>query len=350
MSTLHPLSWVAWTAAAAIALTVTRNPILLAAILSMIALVHWTQDRALARAEAATASPAPSFGVLRFTLLVVTTSALFNVLMVHVGEHVLLRLPEALPLVGGPLTLEALVYGALNGLVLGGLFGAFRVFTRALPVRALLRLVPRAYYPAAVVMAIAVTFAPAAVQQMQQIGEAQAVRGRRMGGLTSWLPLLVPLLEGSLERSMQLAEAMVARGFAGGEAAADRRPQALALLGMAVLLAGWLLQLAWGQALAGGLLLLAGAALLLGGLWLAGRAHPHTEYRPATWSARDLPVLAGAALTAAAYLLPWGERAALFYYPYPALAWPVVSWGLLAATLGLAGPVADSGLESGLNG
>lgn len=342
MSTLHPLAWAAWITATVIALTVTRNPWLLALIIAIIALIYRQQARPPARGaeDVSLSHPLP---LLRLGLLIIATSAVFNVLMVHVGEHVFLRLPAEVPLVGGPLTLEALAYGALNGVVLAGLLAAFGVLNRVLPVRALLRLVPRAYYPAAVVMSIAVTFAPSALQQVQQVREAQAVRGRRLGGPGSWLPLLVPVLEGSLERSMQLAEAMVARGFAGGEAPPDRRAQVLMLLGMALWLAGWLLQLAWGQAAEGGLLLGLGAALLLIGLWLGGRAHPHTDYRPPRWHRRDVLVVAAAAVTALAYLLPWHERAALFYYPYPALVWPVVSWPLLAATLGLAGPAAVRG-------
>jgi energy-coupling factor transport system permease protein len=347
MNTLHPLAWAAWITATVIALTVTRNPWQLALILLIIALIHWRQFRQSARANEAatlrdhplTLSPSHPLTLLRLGLLIVAVSALFNVLMVHVGERVLLRLPAGLPLVGGPLTLEALVYGALNGLVLAGLLAAFGVLNRVLPVRALLRLVPRAYYPVAVVMSIAVTFAPSTLQQVQQVREAQAVRGRRLAGLGSWLPLLVPVLEGSLERSMQLAEAMVARGFAGGEAPPDRRAQALMLLGMGLWLVGWLLQLIWRQAAAGWLLLGLGAALLLLGLWLGGLAHPHTDYRPPHWHTRDVLVAAAAAATALAYLLPWSERTALFYYPYPALTWPALSWPLLAATLGLAGPL-----------
>jgi hypothetical protein len=135
----------------------------------------------------------------------------------------------------------------------------------------------------------------------------------------------------------------VARGFAAGEAPPDRRPQVLMLLGTALWLAGWLLQLAWRQEAAGWLLLGLGGTLLLLSLWLAGRAHPHTEYRPAVWRTRDLLVAAAAAVTALAYLLPSGERAALFYYPYPSLAPPVLSWPLLLATLGLAAPLAVRG-------
>jgi energy-coupling factor transport system permease protein len=338
MNTLHPLAWVAWAAGVVVALTVTRNPWLLALNLTIVGLISAQQKRLHAAADNNIRSP---LSVFRFGLIVVTTSAMFNVLMVHVGEHVLAVLPPAIPLVGGPLTLEALVYGALNGLVLAGLFAAFSVLNRVLPVRSMLRLVPRAYYPAAVTMSIAVTFVPAALQQIQQVREAQAVRGRRMLGLRSWLPLLVPLLEGSLERSMQLAEAMVARGFAAGDALPDRRPQLLMVTGLVIWLAGWLLRLVWQQESAGWALLAGGAALVLAGLWWAGRQYPHSDYRPAVWHGRDLAVVAAAAVTALVYLLPLPglDRTPLFYYPYPALVWPAVSLPFLAASLGLAAPL-----------
>lgn len=277
---------------------------------------------------------------LRFGLLVIATSAIFNALMVHVGDHVLVTLPAWIPLFGGPVTLEALVYGALNGVVLAGLFAAFTVVNRVLPVRAALRLVPRAYYPVAVIMSIAVTFVPTTLQQVQQIREAQAVRGHRMRGVRSWLPLIVPLLEGSLERSMQLAETMMARGFASGEAQADNRPQWLLLAGLVGLVAGWLVRLVWRLELIGSLLLVAAAVALIGGLMLAGRQHPHTVYRPDEWHGRDWLVIAGALIAACAYLapLPGLDRQSLFYYPYPALAWPTVSLWIALATLGLGVP------------
>ncbi len=338
--TLHPVAWVSWAAGLVVALTVTRNPWCLALILAIVGLLL-TQEQRAAKAEEEPAIPGVQISILRFGLLVVTTSAVFNMLMVHVGQHVILTIPSAVPLIGGPWTLEALLYGALNGLVLAGLFATFTVLNRVLPVRSMLRLVPRAYYPVAVVMSIAVTFAPSALLQIQQVREAQAVRGHRMSGVRSWLPLLVPLLEGSLERSMQLAEAMVARGFAAGEAVADRRPQVLVLLGMASWLLGWLLRLAWQQELAGWTLLIAGIALLAGGLWLAGRRHPHTVYRPDPWHWRDAAVIGAATVAASAYLLPWPglDRSPLFYYPYGALVWPALSPAILLATLGFAAPL-----------
>jgi energy-coupling factor transport system permease protein len=339
---LHPVAWVTWVAGVVVALTTTRNPWFVGLVLLLIGLVLVQQRRlATGRNHADAPIPTVEIGVIRFAFIVVATSAVFNMLMVHVGEHVLFTLPPAIPLIGGPVTLEALVYGALNGFVLAGLFAAFTVLNRVLPVRALLRLVPRAYYPAAVVMSIAVTFAPSALVQIQQVREAQAVRGHRMTGMRSWLPLLVPLLEGSLERSMQLAEAMMARGFAAGDAMMDRRPQVLLLCGMGAWLSGWLVRLAWGMEIAGWGLLIGGALLLVMGLWLGGRQHPHTVYRPDTWQWRDGVVIGAAILAASVYLVPWPglDRAPLFYYPYPALIWPEFSLPIAAATLGLGAPL-----------
>lgn len=330
---LHPLAWTAWIAAIVIVLTLTRNPFYLALVLGMIALVHW---RCVQVGEGD--EPITLVSPLRFGLIVVTTASIFNMAMVHVGSTVLFTLPPWIPLLGGAWTLEALVYGALNGVALAGLFAAFTVINRVVPVRSLLRLTPRAFYPVAVVISIAVTFVPTTVQQIQQVREAQAVRGHRLRGVRSWLPLIVPLLEGGMERSLQLAEAMVARGFASGAEPQERWPQMLVLAGFVALVAGWLLQLIWGQPVAGASLLIGGSAALLGGLWRAGRSHPHTVYRPDQWHAWDWLVIGGALLAAGAYLLPIFERSTIFYYPYPALNWPALDWRIGLATVGLAAP------------
>ena len=244
--------------------------------------------------------------------------------MVHVGGAVLFSLPDWLPLLGGRVTLEALLYGALNGAALAGIFAAFTALNRALPVRSLLRLVPRAYYPLAVVMTIAVTFVPATIQYMQQIREAQAVRGKQMRGVRSWLPLVVPLLEGGIERSMQLAEAMMARGFASGEEATDARPQVLMLAGLVAVLAGWLLRLAW-RAEAAGTLLLAGGTGRRGGRTVAGRPAPSAHgLPPRTMGVARRRRHRRRVVAAAVYLAPWPglrpQHAVLLSLPQPELA------------------------------
>jgi len=334
--TAHPLAWALWIAAAVVILTLTRNPLYLLLTTGAIALV-------LRRRAPLPAHPnlAAVLSPLRFGLLVVTTAALFNGAMVHVGTTVLFALPAWIPLLGGAWTAEALLYGALNGAALAALFAAFTVINRVLPVRSILRLSPRAYYPAALAISIAVTFVPTTLQQMQQIREAQAVRGHRLRGMRSWLPLVIPLLEGGLERSLQLAEAMMARGFAGGSEPPQRAPQVAVLAGFVLMVGGWLLQELWPQG-AGTALLLAGAALLAVGLWRAGRSYPHTVYRPDRWQRWDWAIAAGALVAAGVYLLPLAgvDRNSIFYYPYPSLSVPGIDWRIGLATLGLAVPAA----------
>lgn len=332
-SALHPLAWVAWIAAIVVILTLTRNPFYLALALGMIALVRW-RCVPMGNGDEQMMILSP----LRFGLIVVTTTSIFNMAMVHVGATVLFTLPTWIPLIGGAWTLEALVYGALNGVALAGLFAGFTVINRVVPVRSLLRLLPRAFYPVAVVVSIAVTFVPTTLQQIQQVREAQAVRGHRLRGVRSWLPLVVPLLEGGMERSLQLAEAMVARGFASGVETQERWPQMLVLAGFVAMVAGWLAQLIWGQPVTGAALLIAGCAVLLAGLWRAGRSHPHTVYRPDRWRGLDWVIVGGSLLAAVAYLLPLFDRTTIFYYPYPALNWPAVDWRIGLATVGLAAP------------
>ncbi|MFN3979200.1 MAG: energy-coupling factor transporter transmembrane component T [Caldilinea sp.] len=331
--TLHPLGWATWIAAIVAILTLTRNPFYIVLTLGVVALVRWR-----CVTSAGDEQHALALSPLRFGLIVVTTASLFNMAMVHVGTTMIFTLPAWIPLFGGAWTLEALVYGALNGLALTGLFAGFTVINRVVPVRSLLRLTPRAFYPVAVVVSIAVTFVPTTLQQIQQVREAQAVRGHRLRGVRSWLPLVVPLLEGGMERSLQLAEAMVARGFASGAKSEDRWPSILVLAGFIAVVMGWLLQLIWAQPVPGAALLIAGSAALVGGLWQAGRSHPHTIYRPDQWQRLDWVVVGGVALAAGAYLLPLFERSTIFYYPYPTLSWPPFDWRIGLATLGLAAP------------
>ncbi|MCP4534268.1 MAG: hypothetical protein GY831_23975, partial [Delftia sp.] len=203
---IHSLAWLGWLAAALTALSSTRNPLHLFILLLCFAIL----DTLVSSGETSYIIVSP----LRFAAVVLTLSALFNAATVHLGETVLLRLPAGLPIIGGAITLEAIAFGLINGLLLAGIFAAFTTFNQALPIRSIIRLIPRAFYPLAIVTSIAVTFVPTTLRQFQQIREAQAVRGHQVRGLRGWLPLFMPLLIGGLERALQLAEAMTARGFA----------------------------------------------------------------------------------------------------------------------------------------
>jgi energy-coupling factor transport system permease protein len=284
-ASIHALAWLAWLAAILVVLTATRNPLYLGIVLAWIALVTVAVRRTT---DAETSAQAVNISPVRFGLFVTALSAVFNGLTVHFGMTILFTLPQQLPLIGGPITLEAIVYGALNGAVIAGLFAAFLVMNRALSVRELVQLIPRAYYPVAVVVSIAITFVPTTLRQFRLIREAQAVRGHRMRGLRSWLPLFIPLLTGGLERALQLSEAMMARGFASVEGESKGAGSRVAIIvGLLLFVAGWLLRLIWDQPWLGLAFLVIGTVMVLGSIWLVGRRHPHTVYRPQSWSGRD---------------------------------------------------------------
>jgi energy-coupling factor transport system permease protein len=326
---LDARAWLAWTLTTLVAASSTRNPLYTVLLL----LISMVVGVACAPAEHRPGFSSP----MRFAVVAIPLAVLFNGLTAHLGDTVLLRLPDWLPLLGGPVTLEALVFGAMNGLTLTTIFSGFAVFNQATPVRDLVRLTPRAFHEAGVVLSIALTFIPQTTRSLNRIREAQAVRGHRVRGPRDWLPIFVPLLVSGLERSMELAEAMVARGYG---AISDRpqplRTQGPLVLGLFALLGGWLAWMfvpSWRGVALGGMI--SGGGLIVGVLWLAGRAAPRTAYRRPRWTIRDTLVALGCGLTLAVVLLPLPlmERGTLYYAPYPRLTLPafdpLVGFGLL---------------------
>src|SRR4030043_1707228 len=232
----QPWAWVIWLATVLVLLSITRNPLYLVIILLCVLIV------ALALRETGTALPRP-FSVWKLALWIFMFTTVFNFFTSHFGETGLFTIPGNLPLLSGEVTLEAMVYGATNGLILVGMLASFMVLNQALPVRDLISLIPGAFFPVAVVTSIAVTYLPTTLRQFQQIREAQAIRGHQMKSLRDWLPLLMPLLVGGLEHAMQLAEAMTARGFASIKSVAGGQriqPRLFLLAGEVLLAAGWL--------------------------------------------------------------------------------------------------------------
>jgi energy-coupling factor transport system permease protein len=342
---MHTWAWLAWLTAGLAVLSVTRNPLYLLLTLMCLVLVGVVQKVE----ESRLVRP---YAVWKFGLLLVGLAAVFNGLTSHYGVTLLFTIPGRIPLLSGSVTLEALVYGGINGLVLAGLLGAFWVFAQALPVRALVGLIPRAFYPLAVVAVIAVTYLPATLRQFRQIREAQAIRGHAIRGLRDWLPLFIPLLVGGLERAMQLAEAMTARGFASlGEVTGSplKRvgPRLAMLAGLLILVAGWVVRLGgWAEDLSW-ILLVGGVLAISLGLWIMGRRFPRSSYHPPAWRWSDTLCGLGALIVLAFTLLPLpglGSQA-LWYSPYPVLALPPFDLRLGGALLGLLGPLAG-GIET----
>lgn len=87
-------------------------------------------------------------------------------------------------------------------------FGAFLCLTSSMT---LLRLVPRFMFDAALVLNIAIVFAPQLIRAAGDIRDAQTMRGAKRRHLVRCG--LVPLLATALDRSVALAESMESRGY-----------------------------------------------------------------------------------------------------------------------------------------
>ncbi len=316
----QPWVWVIWLAAVLVILSITRNPLYLLIILLCVLFVG------LAMKKSGSELLRP-FSLWKFAIWIILLATGFNAFTSHYGETVLFIIPGSLPLLSGNVTLEALVYGATNGLILTGMLMSVSVLNMAIPVRELISLIPRAFFPVAVVTSIAVTYLPTTLRQFQQIREAQAVRGHQVRSLRDWLPLLMPLLVGGLEHAMQLAEAMTARGFASHKPMPGKRqfyPRLSMLLGVILLAAGWVAQLASARG-TGWVLILLGAGLILLGLWFLGNQSQRTVYHRRGWSWQDGLNLMVVAFMLALILLPVPglSHESLYYEPYPRLTLPL---------------------------
>ena len=278
---------------------------------------------------------------LRLGIWIWLVALAFNFFSAHVGEVVLIRLPRWLPAIGGPLTLEALLYGLASGASLFAILLVFATFNVAVESQRLLRWVPAGLYQAGLIVSIAVAFVPQMMRSLQDIREAQQVRGHAAQGLRDLGPIFIPLITTALERSLSLAESMEARGFGGivtAEPGRERLPRIVTAAGLLALLAGLMWRALRPQA--GWMpigLLGAGTVLTLAAVQVQGRTVRRTHYVHEAWQGRDtMLVLCSVAALVLLTVARARDPAALTYYPYPPMPiWPAFSLlaGLAAVLL-----------------
>ncbi|MGI8587948.1 MAG: energy-coupling factor transporter transmembrane component T [Chloroflexia bacterium] len=264
-------------------------------------------------------------GFLRLAMVLAGFSAVFNALAAHAGETVLARLPADWPIIGGALTLEGVVYGALGGIAVVALLMTAGTFNTAADTYALLRSIPPALSQAGLVTAIGLAYLPQTIVRVGEIREAQELRGHRFRGAGSMLPLAVPLLAGGLERAIQLAEAMESRGFSGKTpergGSAIRALLTLGTAGVGLGAFGMLYfreEPAWG-----GALLVVGVFAIGAALRRLGHTSRQTRYRHELRRRRDDLVSVALLLSLTVTLTVWVLRPVWWVYsPYPALGWP----------------------------
>ena len=318
MSNLNARAWALWVLAAALPALLTRNPLYLLIAILAVAVVRSRLGNG-------------SLPIGRFGMTVLALATLWNALTVHYGETVVWSLPGTLPIVGGPITLEAMAFGMTGGLAVWLLFAAFATFNSAVTPYQALALAPRALRHAGLVVSIALTFFPRALRTAREVREAQAVRGHRPRHLRDLPAAFVPLLQNNLENAIQLAESMEARGY--GRTLQTRLRSGIGWTG---LLIGALVQLYWREAAAGWLVIAISAGWLIAAERGSARV---TRYRRERWSEADTLVsLVSLASSGAMFVISANAPAALAYYPYPRLTLPPLDAAMLLAVVAVIAP------------
>jgi energy-coupling factor transport system permease protein len=338
---LHPGAWLAWLACGSASAFLTSNPLylslaLLAACWAYLSVRGSTKGRAL--------GPFVALGLVFAAL-----SVPFNVLTGSSGPTVVAGLPEvSFPrwfggvTLGGAVTGEALVSAGARALGIATLVVLAGAFNAAVDHFRVLRLAPRALAPLALTAAVAVQSVPQSVAHARSVAEAKRLRGLPARGARALPGLLLPVLQGGLERAVQRAESLDARGFGGG--ARSGGPATLVgAIGLGVCAWGAFAHYYYGPGIVPSAAIAAGVGLVIAALLRRDGTQTH-RLREERWSARDIAV-ALASVASVALLL--GLRASgagdADYLPYPELHAPAFHVvGVLAFLLLLAPALAGA--------
>ncbi|MGZ4590987.1 MAG: CbiQ family ECF transporter T component [Actinomycetes bacterium] len=337
---LHPGAWWLWAIGLATAAARTTNPLVLLLILAVAGFVVMSRrtDAPWARA----------YGFyLRMGLVVIAIRVVFAALFgAPQPGQVLVHLPEVgLPdwaagvRLGGDVTTPAVVAAIYDGLQLATMLACVGAANALANPKRLLQSMPGALYEVGVAVVVALSFSPQLVEAVTRVRAARRLRGRPDRGLRGLRGVAMPVLESALERSVDLAAAMDARGF--GRRGAQRTVRRVSglltgggLLGACIGVYGLLD--ASSPPLLGAPLLALGGALAVAGLAVGGRTATRSRYRPDPWAGPEW-LVAGCGVIAAATVLvaaSTGGAEALNPIATSAPTLPVVPvLGVLAAIL-----------------
>lgn len=206
LARLHPVAALACIIALMATGFVVTNPIALATLLILVLVVLATSHRLRA------ATP-----YLRFSLTIAAVLIVLNPLFSRGGLDVLWHVE--LPLFDVTVTVQGLLFGLGSALRLCAIVWAFALYNVVLDQDDQLSLMSTVSFRSAMIVSLAARLFPVLSRDAGRISDAQRARGVELDG-GSWrrriivrMPLLAALLTQSLERSIDLAESMDARGY-----------------------------------------------------------------------------------------------------------------------------------------
>jgi energy-coupling factor transport system permease protein len=334
----HPLAWTLWLGSAMLAVLLTSNPLYHATI-ALCALVVYAGVRPR---RSGALDVLLSLGLM-FCLL----SVPLNLLTGSSGTTELFSLPAmTLPgwlgsvTVGGPVTAESLVYAADEALALAAILSIVCAFNAGVDHGQLLRLTPPGLAQLGLVVAVGLLLVPEALARAASLREARMTRGLASGWTASHT-MLLPLLSDALERAVQRAESLDARGFGALASPVRTGETAVSILGLVLATIG---AFAWYYAPdergVAGSMFLAGAALVLTMAWQqASRGTARRLFVPKL-RRNDVLTAAASACSAATFLaMRLAGAGDVTYLPFPVLHAASYSIALGCASLLLLAPL-----------
>ena len=211
---LSPLSKLAWGAGILVLSLIFNNPLyillLFATTLPLIAAAKIWREWA---------------SVMKLSLYLCAAIVVINVLVSYHGSHVLVEAPFRLPILGTPIiTLEAILFGVVMSVKLLVIISAFTLLTFTIhPDDIMLVLLKMRFpYKSVLVTSLSTRFIPCLIEDIQRISDVHKSRGLELDR-GNWLQkiknrtvITIPLLANSLDRAVQVAEAMESRAFGTG--------------------------------------------------------------------------------------------------------------------------------------
>ena len=342
----HPvpaLVWLLWALAAAASVQLAPNPLYVALVIAISALVveGHAVEGPLRGAFPVLLLAGLVFAALRLVLTVATT---------HGTGDVLFSLPEAtLPTilggftVGGTVEAPVVARAAAEGWALVGILAAFAAFNAVVSHYELVLAAPRAFYEVGLAVTVALAFVPSTIAAVGAVREADRARtGGRVVRRGRLLRQVVPILETGMERAVALAESMDSRGF--GHQPATRADTTAGWLSLAALfsLGGCFVALV-GRADAVALALgAAGASGVVAAVVVASRASARVRYRRRRLTRSDWALAGAAWVSPGALALLASSDDATLVWPGPSLAVPGLNLLAVTALAALAVPALRS--------
>lgn len=164
--------------------------------------------------------------IIKFAFYLCLAIIIINALVSSHGSHLLWQASFRIPIIGTPvLTVEAVLFGVGMSLRLLAIISAFGILTFTIhPDDLMLSMIKmKLPYKSVLVTSLTTRFIPTLIDDVERISDVQRSRGLEldhgnlMQRIKSRMAIIIPLLSNSLDRTVQVAEAMESRAFGHGE-------------------------------------------------------------------------------------------------------------------------------------